>query len=155
MEQHLVAASRLLSGRVALAAADYRDILDRAMPEDVVYLDPPYQGVCGYRDPRYIQGLAFEPFVETLDALNRRGIAYILSYDGRTGGKRFGQPLPGRLNLTHIEIDAGRSSQATLLGRTSRTIESLYLSEALLSRIDLRRAMLPTQAASPAAQTIV
>jgi DNA adenine methylase len=141
MEQHLVAASRLLRGRVSLTAADYREVLHLAAPSDMVYLDPPYQGVCRSRDPRYIQGLAFDPFVEALKALNERGIAYIVSYDGRTGDQRFGEPLPGWLDLTRIEIDAGRSSQATLLGRSHRTVEALYLSDALVKRIDLDHAL--------------
>jgi DNA adenine methylase len=141
MEQHIVAASGLLQGRTVLAATDYREILACATPHDLVYLDPPYQGVCGQHDPRYIQGLAFKAFVETLHELNQRGIAYIVSYDGRTGNKAFGAPLPGRLELTRLEIDAGRSSQATLLGRASRTIEALYLSSALVRQIDLDRIM--------------
>jgi DNA adenine methylase len=136
MERQILAASRLLGGRTALMAVDYREALHLATARDVVYLDPPYQGVCGQHDPRYIQGLALEAFIAALDDLNRREIAYIVSYDGRTGNKRFGTPLPDRLELMRLEIDAGRSSQATLLGRASRTIESLYLSPALLSRID-------------------
>ena len=58
-------------------------------------------------------------------------IRYIVSYDGRTGDKSYGQLLPEELNLTLIELDAGRSTQATLLGRKDVTIESLYLSPAL------------------------
>jgi len=40
--------------------------------------------------------------------------------------------LPEHLNLIKIAIHAGRSSQATLLGRDDITIESLYLSPALV-----------------------
>lgn len=137
MEQQILGASRLLQNRVTLTALDYRDVLPLATPRDLVYLDPPYQGVCGYRDPRYIQGVTFDALVDLLQDLNTREIAYIVSYDGRTGGKAFGRPLPEHLNLIQLEIDAGRSSQATLLGRTSRTVESLYLSAALCRKIDL------------------
>ena len=52
-------------------------------------------------------------------------------YDGRTGDKSFGEPLPASLQLRHLEVCAGRSTQATLLGRTDVTYESLYLSPAL------------------------
>jgi DNA adenine methylase len=45
----------------------------------------------------------------------------------------FGKPLPVSLRLERIEIDAGRSSQATLLGKDARTCESLYLSPALVT----------------------
>jgi DNA adenine methylase len=74
--------------------------------------------------------------VESLQVLNGRGIAFIVSYDGRTEQKSFGKLLPSSLGLGHIEIDAGRSSQATLLGRTARTYESLYLSPALTARLN-------------------
>ena len=63
--------------------------------------------------------------------LNKRKIRYIVSYDGRTGDKVFGPLLPESLALTRLEIHAGRASQATLLGRSDDTFESLYLSAPL------------------------
>jgi DNA adenine methylase len=45
--------------------------------------------------------------------------------------------MPEDLDLVHIEIDVGRSSQATLLGRNHNTYESVYLSPALLKRIGM------------------
>jgi hypothetical protein len=39
------------------------------------------------------------------------------------------------LNLTRIELDAGRSSQSTLLGIDEKTIESLYLSRHLRNMV--------------------
>jgi DNA adenine methylase len=70
-------------------------------------------------------------FVSELEKLNQRDISYIVSYDGRTGAKMFGRFLPDYLQLERIEIVAGRSSQATLLGHNALTYESLYLSPAL------------------------
>jgi DNA adenine methylase len=134
MRRHIEGTARLLAGRTRLSACDYREVLAAATKADVVYMDPPYQGVCGDRDPRYIEGVPWAEFVTALDALNRRAVAYIVSYDGRTGDKRFGRALPSELRLRHVEVDAGRSSQATLLGVAARTFESLYLSPALLSR---------------------
>jgi len=61
---------------------------------------------------------------------------FIVSYDGRTGDKIYGEPLPKRLGLVHLEIFTGRSSQATLLGREHVTYESLYLSPALATSIE-------------------
>ncbi len=135
MRRDILGASALLQNQTKLTAYDYRDVLAKVEPGDVVYLDPPYQGVCAARDPRYVQGVTYAAFVNALVDLNRRHIAYIVSYDGRTGDKAFGQPLPRSLNLRHIELDAGRSSQATLLGRTTRTFESLYLSHTLCERL--------------------
>jgi DNA adenine methylase len=36
-----------------------------------------------------------------------------------------------------MEIEAGRSSQATLLGRAEMTVESLYLSPALAEQLEV------------------
>ena len=135
MREHVAGASCLLKGRTELSAAEYADLFANVKAQDVVYMDPPYQGVCGERDRRYIGGIETGQFIETLRTLNANNVSYILSYDGQTGGKSFGKPLPATLNLTHILLEAGRSSQATLLGRDDHTIESLYLSPALVARL--------------------
>lgn len=135
MEARLRQASRLLSGRTTLTASDYREMLGGLTQHDLVYLDPPYQGVGG-RDPRYLESLPYDAFVESLEYLNSQRIAYLVSYDGRTGDRSFGKPLPASLGLTRIEIEAGRSSQATLLGRNRITYESLYLSPALMAKLE-------------------
>ncbi len=62
----------------------------------------------------------------------------LLSYDGRTGEKHFGKPLPEALNLTRIEIDAGRSSIATPLNRVENTYEALYISPSLMNKITIK-----------------
>jgi DNA adenine methylase len=98
-------------------------------------MDPPYQGVCRNRDPRYLEAVDVSEFIEALDRLNRRDIRFLVSYDGRTGDKTHGETLPQELNLTLIELYAGRSSQATLLGRKDITIESLYVSAALADEL--------------------
>ena len=76
-------------------------------------------------------------------ALNDKGCMFIVSYDGRTGNKVYGEPMPESLGLAHIEVHAGRSTQATLLGRDHDTYESLYLSPALAKAIALRRKTKP------------
>jgi DNA adenine methylase len=145
MRQDILTASNLLNGKVTLMAGDYRDCLRLSTPKDIVYMDPPYQGVCANRDPRYIEGVAFDEFVDTLDTLNAKHIAYLVSYDGRTGTTNFGKPLPDFLQLKRIELEAGRSSQATLLGRKATTYESLYLSPALVHWLELDSTELPLQ----------
>ncbi len=131
MRRQIMDAARLLGNKTSLSVADYRDVLSTTTRHDLVYLDPPYQGVCGSHDQRYAQTISFAEFVEALDWLNRRDIAYLLSYDGRSGSKSFGQPLPSSLQLQRIELAAGPSAQATLLGRRVVTQEALYLSPAL------------------------
>jgi DNA adenine methylase len=135
MKMQIMGASYYLKGKTKTASTNYRDVLKLAKAKDLVYMDPPYQGVCGNRDTRYLESVQFCEFVEALAELNARKIRYIVSYDGRTGDKSYGKTLPNDLNLTLIELDAGRSSQATLLGRNDVTIESLYLSPALADEL--------------------
>jgi len=138
MRRQVLGAALLLGGKTKITAMDYRDVLQTVTPDDLIYMDPPYQGVCRNRDPRYFEAVAASEFAEVLDTLNRRSIRYLVSYDGRTGNKTYGEALPRELDLTLIELYAGRSSQATLLGRNDVTIESLYLSPTLadeLSRV--------------------
>jgi DNA adenine methylase len=77
----------------------------------------------------------YDSFVESLTELNRRGVAFIVSYDGRTGEKVHGQPLPGELDLVRFDVEVGPSTQATLLGRRDTTFESLYISSGLLAQL--------------------
>jgi DNA adenine methylase len=128
------AAARLLRGRARFACADYDVTLARAGRDDLVYLDPPWQGTTEGADRRYAAGLARERLVASLARLVERGVPFVLSYDGRRGSRTYGRPLPAGLGLRHVRLDAGVSSQATLLGRRERTVESLYLSPALLAR---------------------
>lgn len=137
MSHHIRGASALLKDKCSLSASDYREVLESAKPGDLVYMDPPYQGVVDTHNHRYRHGVPFDEFVAALDQLRRRSIAFIVSYDGRTGAKHFGCPLPPSLGLVHVEIPAGRSTQATLLGRNDRTFESLYLSPEI--RVDERQ----------------
>lgn len=135
MRQNVMAVSMLLRGRTMVTSHDFRDVLAAAEAEDVLYMDPPYQGTSGDRDCRYLSGLSLDDFVAALDGLNERGLRFVISYDGRTGDKTHGEPLPAYLGLVHLEIDAGRSTQSTLLGREEQTVESLYLSRALAAEM--------------------
>ncbi|MBE2240567.1 MAG: DNA adenine methylase [Caldilineaceae bacterium] len=135
MRMQILGVSLYLKRKTSIYAMDYRDILSMPSMDDLIYMDPPYQGVCGNRDSRYLQNVQFDEFVEALDDLNRRQIRYLVSYDGRTGEKTHGERLPDDLDLTLIELYAGRSTQATLLGRDDITIESLYLSPRLADEL--------------------
>lgn len=138
MRQRILDVSQLLGPSTRLTSWDYKRVLRACRPNDLIYMDPPYQGVCGRRDQRYLPTVDHAEFCEELSALNFRGVPFVVSYDGRTGTKAFGQALPRSLGLVHLEINAGRSTQATLLGRSDVTYESLYLSPALV-KSPLRR----------------
>lgn len=135
MRMNICRTSALLRGKTVLTSQDYQIVLRKATSEDVVYMDPPYQGVCDVRDHRYCLGVQFGEFASALEELNERHVPYIVSYDGQTGDKVHGQLLPKRLQLLRVEIAVGRSTQATLLGRNCRTVESLYLSSAVVDRV--------------------
>lgn len=125
-------ASRLLRGRSSIETSDYRDVLGAVPHGSVVYMDPPYQGVSNGRDRRHHEQLDRASFIEALEFLNEQKINYLVSFDGLRRGSEFGDPLPKHLGLVRVLIDAGVSSQGTLLGRRTRTIESLYVSSGLV-----------------------
>jgi len=135
MRANILAAAGILRGRTTVTSVDFQEAMAGATESDVVYMDPPYQGVSTNRDRRYADVLAYETFVAALTTLNKRNISYIISYDGRTGSKVHGKPLPSSLGLHHFDIEAGRSSQSTLAGRDDETVESLYLSAPLVERL--------------------
>ena len=124
MARRVMGAHDLMAGRTCLTPGDYRELVMEAKTSDCIYLDPPYEGTSGKKDQRYFQQFNRTDFVECLEGLLERGIAFIVSLDGRTGAKEHGTYLPTYLGLTRLELDAGRSTQATLNGRNDRTVES-------------------------------
>jgi DNA adenine methylase len=127
MRENLRAAHRLLSKRSVAVSSDFFDLFETAEEGDLFYLDPPYQGTSEGRDSRYISGVSRERMIEGLTLLNRKGVSFILSYDGSCGERTYGERLPVEVG-SRILLDVGRSSQATLNGGDDVTIESLYLS---------------------------
>lgn len=137
MRTEIFAVSQLLKDRSTLTCNDFKETahnLNRTT--DLVYLDPPYQGTSSGRDSRYYSGINPSSLTAYLSELNARRIMYIVSYDGRKGSMTYGKRLPLSLGLVHLEINAGRSTQSTLLGKRDTTFESLYLSPELYKRLD-------------------
>lgn len=139
MREDILEVSQLLKGKTSFYSTDFSEVLDLATPEDLVYMDPPYQGTGLNGGFNYAGNIEFEHFLFSLYELNERNVPFILSFDGRTGIKTYGPPLPEKLKLLKLEINAGRSSQATLLNRKEITYEALYLSPALTNKIDLNK----------------
>ena len=127
--------SSMLKGKIIFSAVDYREVLNRAEPGDLVYMDPPYQGVTNTRDNRYYSGVEFQEFAKAIERLNERNIDYLISYDGECGGRSYGTDLPPSLGCCKILLNAGLSTQSTLLGKRDTTYEALYLSPALSSTV--------------------
>lgn len=126
--------SKLLKDRIKIVGGDFRDAIADATSNDLVYMDPPWQGTSGKRDPRYAYLLNLDELIQELENLNKRNVPYMLSFDGTCGDRTYGTELPEYLQLKKVGLHAGRSSQATLLGRDDVTIESLYLSPALVAK---------------------
>ncbi len=128
------AVSKMLKHKTDIKRGDFRKVLKSCTANDCVYMDPPWQGTSGKRDQRYAHILNMDELIEGLDSLNERNIPFLLSFDGTCGDRTYGSELPGELRLVKVSLNAGRSSQATLLGRDEVTIESLYLSPALAKK---------------------
>ena len=60
MAEDVLAVSKLLSEKAITTSRDYKEVLSLAKSTDLVYMDPPYQGVCSTGDPRYFSGIDFD-----------------------------------------------------------------------------------------------
>lgn len=130
MRREILGVWALLRDRVSISASDFEDAIAEATPGDLVYMDPPYQGVSTGRDRRYHQGVLRDRVINALRSLNARNVPFLLSYDGSCGGRDYGDPLPEDLGV-RLQLQAGVSSQGTLSGRHELTVESLYVSNLL------------------------
>lgn len=132
--RRLTETSQVMSG-TTVHSESYEDLLINAGRQDVVYMDPPYQGVTKVRDHRYMAGLMRDDFERALEAANRNDVSYIVSYDVVRDDGKYGQALAADLDLVHLHVVAGRSAQSTLSGGEDVTTESIYLSPALVKRL--------------------
>jgi len=139
LKANVQAISYYLKGRTEFMSRDYREVLEMCRPGDIVYMDPPYQGVSNVRDSRYLAGITFQDFVDALRVLNRRGIDFLVSYDGKCGDKQYGEELPQDLALHKVMLKAGLSSQSLLLGKKEITYEALYVSQGMRQYIPEQR----------------
>jgi len=130
--KNIAAISAMLKGKAVFSALDYREIIGAAKAGDLVYMDPPYQGVSDSKgSSRYLSGLRFDKFCQAIETLNGKNVDYMISYDGECGGKKYGKSLPKELNCAKFLLNAGISAQATLLGKKTTTMESLYVSKSI------------------------
>lgn len=131
MRTQLIGASALLQGRTEVRTGDWLDTTADAGPDDFIYMDPPYLGTSMGRDRRYAEWMTQERLIGGLEDFRKRGLRFSLSYDGQSGERSYGPPLPTHLGMTRLMLHAGRSTQATLNGKNEETYESLYLSHGL------------------------
>ena len=135
MRAEVMGVSAILRDRVEFRHGDWIETTYDASTVDFVYMDPPYLGTSIGRDKRYHQQMMLDDLIAGLWDLRTRKIPFALSYDGMTGGREYGPPLPCELGLTRLLLHAGTSSQSTLSGRSEQTIESLYVTPGLAEPI--------------------
>jgi DNA adenine methylase len=115
--------SQIIS-RYTFLAGDYEQITKSATKDDFIYLDPPYFNT----KSRYIESIDYSRFVKYLEKLNKKGIKFALSYDGKRGEKSYIVSLPRKLYKRHILLKSGNSSFRKLQDKKIEPVlESLYL----------------------------
>ena len=67
MRKHLLYTSFILKNKAVVSARDYPEVIAQAEPNDLVYMDPPYQGTSTSRNPRYHQGIDLEEIIKELE----------------------------------------------------------------------------------------
>ena len=103
--------------------ADFNDTLSTSTKKDIVYLDPPYQNTKGM----YSCKLNTDSLFECLENLNTRGVRWIMSYDGKSGGIDKTCDIPLELYKKHEYIQSGISSFKRIVTKEkSMVYESLY-----------------------------
>lgn len=109
---------------VRFVCQDYEATVADATPGDFVYFDPPYAG----SQQRYTQNLDCERFFAVLEGLNRRGVRWALSFDGRRGTQELTYAVPRELYRRQVYLTSGNSAVHKVLnGPVEAVQESLYM----------------------------
>lgn len=109
---------------IVFVCQDYMNTIEMAEKDDFIYLDPPYAG----NQQRYIAGLDLERFFAALDELNKRGVKWALSFDGKRGTNDLIHAVPSMLFKRHLLLESGNSAVNKVLnGPIEKVQESLYL----------------------------
>ncbi|MBM3271463.1 MAG: DNA adenine methylase [Candidatus Sericytochromatia bacterium] len=120
----VLAWSRALAG-VDFVAADYRATLAGVRAGDFVFLDPPYAGTRGRYHPGPFDRAALHA---ELARLNSVGAAWILTFDGAAGDRRYDAPLPPSLYRERLEVATGNSPFTRLMSSARDAVtEVVYL----------------------------
>jgi DNA adenine methylase len=109
---------------VDFVCRDYAETLERAVPGDFVYLDPPYAG----NRQRYAADLELNRFFADLEKLNSKGVRWALSFDGSRGTRDLVHDVPKSLYKRQTLLSSGFSAVNKVLnGPIEAVHESLYL----------------------------
>lgn len=109
---------------VKFVCQDYALTLQEARQGDLVYLDPPYAG----SSQRYIDNLDTTRLFHELAKLSKRGVKWMLSFDGSRGNQSLLHEVPRSLFKRHLLLSSGISAVNKVLnGPVESVEESLYL----------------------------
>lgn len=109
---------------VHFLCGDYRETTQNATKKDIIYLDPPYVNTKG----RYYGTIDYDEFYAYLDELNRKGIKYVLSLDGKRGNKEYEAGIPKELYVKKYMLESGNSSFKKVMDKSNEQVyEALYL----------------------------
>lgn len=144
MSKSIQDVNSLLHDKTLVRSGDFKEIIKDATVDDLIYMDPPWQGTSNKTNPRYAFLLDLDELIHSFEDLNRREVPYIISFDGVCGDKAYGKDLPEHLGLKKLLLNAGRSTQATLLGKNDITMESLYLSPAFITKTSAHSELIDT-----------
>ena len=110
---------------VEFVAADYRETLATVTAKDIVFLDPPYAGTKG----RYIPcDFELEQLYRELARLNALGARWILTLDGKAGGRAYRADVPPDLYRVRFGLSTGNSPFSQVMSKRLETVvESVYL----------------------------
>ncbi|AIK84045.1 hypothetical protein CGLAR1_01905 [Corynebacterium glutamicum] len=140
VRQRIYGTAELMAGTKA-RHADWLTVLAEAGADDIIYMDPPYQGTSNSLDHRYKAGLSVDVFEAGVREGVSRDLSMIISYDAIAGPVTYGRALAPDLDLLTLDVLTGVSAQGTLLGRKQPSHEALYLSPALVKRLGGRDAV--------------
>ena len=110
--------------KVNFRCCDYTETFEMAKKGDVVYLDPPYAD----SHNRYFKDLDVEFFFKELEKLSRKGVSWVLSFDGSRASREYYDGVPKDLYKRKFAVSNGNSAVSGVLNKKTELVtESLYL----------------------------
>lgn len=103
---------------------DYRETLRKAEKNDLVFLDPPY---VGSHSQYFKQNFDHVSFFNELGSLNKRGIHWVLTFDGISGERKYTASVPKTIYKEKFELFTGKSTFSKVQNNKSdKVFESVY-----------------------------